>query len=337
MAVYFQMAELSDVPAYSVLTVTSSTTAGTFNSSNARASVFVPEGTDSTSYIESPSFSATNLWVHFVAVDTTVFPISPEAADKSMMRIMAGGTQRLRVNIVDVNTANMSIWTGASWTVLDTYVSAGQFDGIRNTWDVHAPVGASETVSVYMNNNLILSATGVDTTFTGAVSAFDKVIWGCPNFSSASFGLYYSEMIGADWNTIGSKLVTRIPDANGNYSEWTNDDYTIVDEVAGGTDYASSGTADQRTDWSMSSFPALGTNEQIVSVQLNAMINRDTGGPQNANFYIRQGSTDYHDSNQSLSTSQSLMKKVYTTDPSTSTDWNVANLNSATYGIRSRT
>lgn len=337
MAVYFQMAELSDVPVYSTLTVASSTTAGTFNSSNARASIFVPEGTDLTSYIESPSFSATNLWVHFVQTDTTVNVISPEAIDKSLMRIMAGGTQRLRVNIVDVNTINLSRWTGAAWAVLDTYVSAGQFDSTRNTFDVHAPVGAAETISVYLNNTLVLSATEVDTTFSGTVSAFDKVIWGCPNFSSTSFGVFFSELIGADWNTIGSKLVTRIPDANGNYSEWTNDDYTVVDEVAGGIDYASSGVADQRTDWSMSAFPALGANEQIVSVQINAMINRDTGGPQNANFFIRQGSTDYHDTNQSLSTSQSLMKTVYTTDPSTSSNWTVTNLNSATYGIRSRT
>lgn len=337
MTVYFQMTELADCGSYSVTGLQVRTTG--INTSNVRSGIEIDEGADASSFISSPTFSATDLWVHFNHY-VNVQNVSTTTSTKSMVRFMSGGTQRIRVNPVDANTVQIESWNGAAWTLLASGTATSIFaTSQRHITDIHATIGAAATISVYIDGTLIATAENVDTTFGGTVTAFDTVIWGCPNIAGSGTGLIYSEMIGANWNTIGSKLVTRIPDANGNYAEWTNGDFTVVDDIPGngGVDYATSGTADQRVDWSMSSFPELTGNLIVASTQINVMINRDTTGPQNANFFVRTGGTDYHSADQPLNITQSGLRQKYETDPSTSAAWDITNLNNTTFGIRSRT
>lgn len=334
MTVYFQMNEINDVAFKTVNNVIHKGSG--YDTNNARGAIGVTESSDTTGYFDSPAFSATDFWIH-MATHNPTFGVLGVTADKSMLRIMSGGNPKFRITPVDSNGIQIDRWSGSAWVTLASGTLSGMFGAnVRSVIDIHVEYGVAATITVYVNNTLIAVATNVDTTFSGTVTSYDLCRFGCPNNSSTGVEFGFSEIICADWNTIGSKLVTRIPDANGNYAEWTSGDYTIVDEVTGGIDYATSPIADQRVDWSMSSFPALTGNLVVASVQINATINRDTTGPQAANFYVRQGSTDYDDVDQALNVTQTSTRKQYPVDPSTGTTWSIANINSATYGIRSR-
>lgn len=339
MTIYVQMGEIADVVTQSGVTGD----AGFYNPSNSRSSIKVQHGSgsnDTNLYFHGSTFSSTNIWIHYIYGCSNSWGPETAIATRSMVRIMAGGTQRLRVTPTDAAGVKLEMWTGAAWTILGSYTPGSTlfFNNI-NTFDINATVAVDGQIRVYLNNTLIIGVDNVDTTFSGAVTAFDNVIWGCPQGALGfQIGMaFYSELYVTDWNTIGSKLVVKGPDANGAHAEWANGNFTVVDEYQGGVDYATSGTADQRVDWSMASFPALATNEVIVSVQVTSMINRDLGGPQHANFYVSRGGTDYDDTDQSLSLTQTRMSTRFENDPATSTTWTVADLNSTTFGIRSRT
>lgn len=350
MTVYFQMAELNEIN--NSLSLSHTTDGNYFNSSNVRLAFWTPNGlgagsggvgsNDTAGYFRGPTFSSTNLWIHtrircgapywWTAANTL------NLANQSMIKVMAGGTKRLRIIITSNSTIQLDKWNGSSWDALANYTllygQTGFYDTVH-TFDIHATIGASANIEVYMDNNVIMAASGVDTTFGGTVTAFDDIYFSFP--AGNGVVCYYSEIIAADWNTIGSKVVVRAPDANGANAEWYNGAYTVVDEILGGTDYATSATANQRVDWSMGSFPATGVNEIIPSVKISAMVNRDLIGPQNMNFYINRSGNNYDSGDQALPLIQSPLTQTLLTDPATGDVWSVANLNASTFGIRSRT
>lgn len=347
MTVYVQIGEISEITNQSPNNgfISWSGNGAYFNSSNVRSSIYVFAGggaNDSTAWFSGPSFSATNLWIHAnIFIDRYFYNIVNPSPTTSMLRIMANGVQRFRLVPYDHYTLKLEKWDGSNWVVLATYVHQvilGEITQSRRVFDIHATIGASASIVVYMDNTIIIAVDNVDTTFGGTVSAFDDVIFGTAAYSGFANGsVNFSEIIIADWNTVNSKLVVRYPDANGFYSEWENGDFTVVDEIYGGTDYATSLTANQRVDWSMTNFPAPSAVEIIPSVKVTASLNRDLIGPQAANFYIRRNGIDYDNTDMALNLLQRSESKTYTLDPSTNDVWTATNLNSSTFGIRSRT
>ena len=169
--------------------------------------------------------------------------------------------------------------TIGSYTVL--------MDSVRRVIDVYIRRGSPGEGRVYVNNVPAISTTVLDTTFGGAVSSYTA--WrgnGCRNYFTGY--AYYAEVIVADWNTIGAKLVTRIPDAAGTWNEWTGAGYTAVDEAVPTSDFMVSGTPNQRFSTSFSDFPAPGTGESIEAVRMSAALVKDAGGPQNYNYFARK-------------------------------------------------
>lgn len=339
MTVYVQIGDYNEVTSKSANSnVTMQLNSGYFNGSNVRSAINITTGDDSTAWFSGPTFSATNLWIHFVAqyADFFSYMTTPDAVH-SNMRIMANGTQRFRLVHYSSTLIKLEKWTGVGWSVIGSFTDPYQNFQARHTYDIHATIGASATITVYLDNTVIIAATGIDTTFGGTVTAFDNVIFSQTGWADYRSNSIFSEILCTDWNTIGSKVVVRIPDANGNYAQWTNGDYTVVDEPIGGTDYATSATADQRVDWSMGSFPATTGAEIVANVKFTTSINRDTVGPQNANYYIRRNSTDYDGTDKSLDLIQTNVSESYTVDPATSDVWTITNINAATFGVRSRT
>lgn len=352
MTVYYQMTELTDVD--TSVNLSHSTDGNYYNGGNVRMGFNVGGGgtygndgagsPDTYSYFKGPSFSATTLWLHvrmrcYGAVWwANINSLPTNLASQSMIKIMAGGTKRFRVIITGNYTIQLDRWNGSSWVTLSSYNTiygyVGFYDSVH-TFDIRMTIGVSTDMQVYLDNNVILAASGVDTTFGGTVTAFDDIYFSQP--SGNAVAATYSEIICADWNTVGSKVVVRVPDANGANAEWYNGAYTVVDEMLGGTDYATSATANQRVDWSLGTFPTAGANEIIPYAKLTAIVNRDLTGPQNMNFYVNRGSINYDAGDQTLPLIQSARSQLYLTDPATGDVWTTANLNASTFGIRSRT
>jgi hypothetical protein len=297
-----------------------------FNSANARGRLNFAQRT-STLWLETPSFSATEFWTH------GNFYLESYSSDDHFVIWYSGTTQYLGIRrVAGTSTAQVRWWNGSSWIVLGTYTFTSQ----PHLLDVYIKVGSPGEVRVYQNNLPVFHSLTIDTTFGGAVSAFTKVRFPAVS-TSIGTNNGYSEIIVADWNTIGSKLVTRAPNAAGTYNEWSGAGFSAVDEIAETNDLIASGTADQRFSFNLADFPALGSGESVQAVKVAAAAVRDASGPQNLNFFTRQGTTDHHATDKTVTTPLSGVSHIFDVNPATGAEWTITDLNAAEFGVRSRT
>lgn len=329
MTVYFQGAEKADFVLSAWTPGVSHSTASTsFVAANSRASLIQGEESSDAVYMQSTSFSATEFWTHFKRL-TTAFSSS---ANPWFISWRSGGTPYIGLQATSGTSVSLRWWNGSSWVTIGSFVTVADLE----TYDVYIKVGNPGQVRVYKDNLPVASSITIDTTFGGAVSAFDSIRMQCAT-AQFSTSTRYAEVIVADWNTIGSKLVTRIPDAAGTYSEWGGAGYTSVDELTEDNTMMASGTVDQRFSVTCTDFPALGTGESIEAVKVAGAIVKDAGGPQSVNFFTRVSGTDYHSSDQAAPASINGLRQVYDVNPNTSAAWTVSELNAAEFGVRSRT
>ena len=332
MTVYFQGAEASDFILTGVSAGNMGSTAGRFNSANSRGYMsFTVSIADDTQYIESDNFVATDFWSH----QSFYGAVSAGGTASYFYKIFdQAGVDRIRIKRISSTSIGLDYWNGSAWVSIGTYTVS--FDSVRHVYDLYVLLGNPGQVRLYVDGIAAIYTTSLDTTFGGATTSFKKGRWG-PVGTGATNSSAHSECIIADWNTIGSKLVTRIPNAAGTYSEWTGAGYTAVDELIPSSDFMLSGTANQRFSVSYSSFPTEATGESVESLKIAAWINKDAGGPQNANFFTRVSATDYNLSDQAVPTVQSPLYNSWAQNPNTSAAWTAAILNGAEFGIRSRT
>lgn len=246
----------------------------------------------------------------------------------------ANGIARIGVQF-SATGVSLRYWNGSSWVTLGSYTMG---DDVLRLVDVYIRVGNPGEVRLYINALPIASSTTIDTTFGGTVTAFSKFRLG--NIALSGGIVSYSEVIVASWNTIGAKLVTRAPNAAGSYNDWTGAGYTAIDEVPYAGDMMVSGTANQRFSVNFADFPALATGESLQAVKVSGAMVKDAAGPQNVNFFVRVGATDYDDTDQAapaaINTTNPL-SKLWDLSPATGLEWTLAELNAAEFGVRSRT
>jgi hypothetical protein len=339
MTVSFMGCEVEDFASFTG-TVEDSTFTSGLRSTNVRANIKITgTTTEDANRLETAAFALDDFWTKFVLGYASVPPTG--VASHNIAKWYAGGTPRLALRWTNVTTGALEIrkWNGASWDSLATgTLAAAIIFGTTNSYrifDVHIKLGNPGAIRLYCQEILVISDDTVDLTWSG-VTDLDKVVFNSLG-ATAARDAYYSEVLVTDWSTIAGKVVSKGPDANGNYQEWGNSAFGNVDEVVAGADFATSGTADQRTCYSMGAFPALGTNEAIAAVQMAATANRDAAGPQNANLFTRISSTDYHGSDKSLNVAATFVQQKWETSPATAAAWTIAEINGAEFGVRSRT
>ncbi|RUW41533.1 hypothetical protein EOA37_09740 [Mesorhizobium sp. M2A.F.Ca.ET.015.02.1.1] len=340
MTVYFQGAEIQDF----VLTGNAihSTAAGDFNSSNSRAAA-VPSSTTGTSSgstetndILDGNFSAgaTDFWTHFYCkFGTTVL-----GTTNRFLMWLSGGTRLLGLRLASSTgptTVEIGKFASGAWSTLGTATAGVISTNTLYKFDVHIVIGNPGTVAVYLDGVPIFNDNTLNLSWAG-VSSFDAVRLARPIITSGA-ATRFSEIIVADWNTVGSKLVTAAPDANGNYTAWAGAGYTALNEVTPAATYMTSGTANQRISVSLGNFPALAANERVESVKVVANALRDASGPQKLNLFYRVNGTDNDDSDQSLTLSAANYSHSWAASPDTASYWTPTELNASEPGVRSRT
>lgn len=329
MGVLFQAAELED---WAVNYGCVNNTGAYFNPANARANVFASLGSDFTYGVQSFPFSANEFWSSFV-----IHASATGSTPSKFFTLEAGGIKRIAISQSAAASTMLRAfqWNGSAW---DTTVTAGLNSmaqaAVRTKYDVFVKLGNPGILRVYKDGLPVIAVTP-DYSFGGLANLDTMGLWG----SSAAGGTttYFSEAIVATWNTIGSKLVTRVPDANGNYTAWLGGGFGAVDEVILGTDFLTSAAADQRVSFSLTDFPALVAGEVINTVGINSFASRDGGGPSQMNHFTRIGSTDYDAANKTLSVAQAAVRTNFDVSPATGIAWTIAELNAAQFGMRSRT
>lgn len=290
-----------------------------------------------TDWCETDTFSATDFYTHFFGgwgLLTNASPTYP------IMGFYSGSTCYLGLWFNNSNgNYDGKYWNGSSWVTI--FSSNAVFYNAAYNWDFYIKVGTSGTgeFKVYYNNQVIGSTNSLDTTFGGAVSSFTKVRMGVGNNNGVG-AFYFSEVIVADWPTLGARLPTISPNAAGTYTEFAGGSYTAIDDLGLLSDFLTSNTANERMSAGFTDLSALGTGESIVNVKVLATASRDTVGPQNANLFTRISATDYHGSDQAVQTTLAAVPRPvqnWATSPATSSLWTVTEINAAEFGMRSRT
>lgn len=292
--------------------------------------------TEDASYIHKSFSSAqTTFWAHFCyASQYTNYFSTRCATNPVFIKFYSGGVKKLgfRFTTNTSNTLELVQWNGSAWVSVTTapYGTTVGIPGTNDPWQVDIFIDISGgRVSFYRNQAPVLTVTGVSFIAT----SFDAIRLSTPSGD----GLCYSEVLVADWNTMLSRVVSKAPNGNGNYTEWTGAGYTALDELQAAADYMTSGTANQRQGVTCSSWPALGTSENVEYVQINVASIRDISGPANQNVYWRISATDYNDSDTAVNTSLTKTFRGFATNPATGAAWTPTILNSAEVGVRSRT
>jgi hypothetical protein len=328
MTVLFAATELMDFEVFA--NAAEATTASTFNSSNGRASILPTNGAVDTNYLDCDfSAASADFWLHDV-----IWTASLAATSGEFVRVYSGGTQRIAVK-VNSTSGDLVVqkWNGSAWVTLLTTATGVIVGNTRFVLDLHVVLGNPGKIALYINGAVVAADATLDVSFSG-VTGFDKVR--LSNARTSSSNTYHSEVIVADWNTIGSKIVSKAPDANGNYTAWTGV-YTDIDDISGGSDVLASGSANQRESFSMADFPALSGSEVIAAVGMGISALRDAGGPQNVNMFTRIASTDYDGADRTLNAATTNRQVLWQVSPATSAAWTVAEINGAEFGVRSRT
>ena len=215
-------------------------------------------------------------------------------------------------------TANLGILTDV-WYYLEIDIT------------IHDTAGAYE---LRVNGVSVLSDSSVDTRNGGSGTCNTAtLIWGTTGSCSYDDGYAAS---GSSSFQGEIRVVTQVPTGDGADQDWDpssgSDGYAMVDEIPedGDTTYISSGTGGDKDTFT---FPALGLSGTVLAVQTVAVARKDDSGSRSIKSVVRSGGTDYAGSSHALSTSYAAYPDIWTTDPDTSSAWDVAGVDAAEYGV----
>lgn len=332
MTVYFAGSELQDWATVSGTRPVNNTT-GTSQrkTANQRATAYWSAGSaDDTDYVDSAAFGTpTEIWTHFVWYHA----YTSGTAKGSVSWYDQGGTKRFRLIRASSISWNFQYWNGA-W---NTIGACAIIEDTRQDVDVYIKIGTAGTgrASVYVDGVTVMADMTVDYTVGGAVTSLSKLrLQGVATSNTNS--IYFSEVIVADWNTIGASYVTRVPDAAGTHTAWAGA-YTAVDEAVPASDTIAGAANGDRWTCLLTDLSALASGESIEAVKVGIWANRDAAGPQNVNIMTRISGTDYDGTDLTLSTTMGPRSYSWALNPATSGAWTVSDVNGAEFGVRART
>ncbi len=328
---YFQGAELQDFAAYSGAVHNS--TAGFYKAANARCAIQCASGAEDANFIDTTSFSADDFWSHFVASwASNAF----QNMQRNFAKWYAGGVNRIALWQSAANSDRLEArkWNGAAWESIGISGPLGLLLSTTYTFDVYIKLGNPGSIRVYMDRVPIIAVDDANLTFPSVI-ALDKFRLSTSTVQAAA-SARYSEVIVANWNTLGSKLVSRAPAANGYYSEWAGLGHTALSEITPAATYMTSGAANQRISVAMAAFPALAAGERIERVKVAANKLRDASGPQKSNIFYRVAGTDDDRADRALTVSAADYTEAWDASPATGTYWTPTELNASEPGVRSR-
>lgn len=125
------------------------------------------------------------------------------------------------------------------------------------------------------------------------------------------------------------------PDSAGNYTQFTpsaGSNYQCVDEAVANddTDYVSSATAAQKDSYG---FGAVGITGSVKGIQSLILHRKDDAGSRTIRRLVRVSGTDYNGSNISVGDSYQYAREIIETNPNTSADWTIADIDGAEFGV----
>lgn len=128
-----------------------------------------------------------------------------------------------------------------------------------------------------------------------------------------------------------------LPNADGNYSQWTRStgttDYTLVDEVSrSSSDYIEEGTTS--TNKTSVGLEATGSETDILAVQVHSNAFLSAAGSEQFREIMRHSTSDGNGTTHTVdSTTEEAFRSIFELNPSTSAQWTAAALDAAEIGV----
>lgn len=188
---------------------------------------------------------------------------------------------------------------------------------------------------VYRNGALVYEFLG-DTLVTGYTS-FNRLYLQSPYTGGTnSSGWAYSQVMISSNNTVGTKLKTLVPTANGTHTDWTGV-FTDVDETGiAGVDNITSTVAGDIETYALGDIGTEGDPYNVAAVVTGYTASVQPTGPQNINPVLRVTATNYFQT--ALAGLDGSLKgygSIYELSPATGIAWTKVEVNGMELGVRS--
>ena len=329
---YYSISEMADGAPSGTANVTVSTTAGTYDTGRQRGSMKISNVAD---FIDTAPFidqvSPTTLY--FTA---TIYQETAQNHFQLPLLEFINSSGQTIVRMICATNAgtkySIQYWSGSasgfvdigSGTAIDfpfstkTKLSGKIICGGASASTIIINVGTSQVLNLSVTNSNLNNVARVRHRNAGASNT------------------YWTELAGANFDL--KDLLIRCDPPTGNSTTntaWTGA-FGDVDEAGiDDTDFIASGTTTQREGFTHASYTLPGSMA-IDSVWVTGRGRVGIGGPTDAKFSLRIGSTNYDSSALGLSGSLTGVGRYWATDPSTSAAWaGATNYNSAEFGALS--
>lgn len=289
--------------------VTEATTAGTFNATYCRSSLFC---SGSTQAIDSEVLGA-------LATAYTRFDFyTAYVANSGRVYVRwynSSGTEVFRLTGNTSSQFQMQYWSGATWTNIGGTATAP--NSVLSTIQVKIVCGASGAAELLVNDVSVASGTAA----MAAVTNIDKVQY-VDNIGGGS-ALYYSRITVANVDLTGYQQFLSPATSNGTDTGGTGT-YTDINELPlNDATMISLAAAGDRHDFK-SAARSFGSTT-VKGVTITARAQKGLSGPTKMKFYLLISGTRYYSPDVSLTTSLTGYEYTWELNPATSAAWtNVA-------------
>lgn len=243
------------------------------------------------------------------------------------------GTEIFRIRSVDTSgNLRAQYWDGSAYQNIGATIN--QSASGRSDWDIHLICGASGSFEIFKDNISVCSGSHNDADVNNVVA----VRFYTGSNSTSTSRATYSEIVIATTQTTDLHVFQRAPTGNGNYTTWAGS-YTDVDEQGYSDADFISGTTNGEKESFTTGARTIGSLE-VKAIAVHARAKRDTGGPQNLQMMLRNGSTDHFSSNvPGLTTTYGPVEAIWELDPATSSKWSATDAGNASlnFGVQAIT
>lgn len=338
MTIYFAGGETEAfVVSSSAQVAESTTTAASWDSAYARCSIRLSNGSapSTSDYAETPTLSAslTTCWVHW----EWYYNSTTGNSGSTMLTLYnSSATAVFRLQFTSAGVLQPQYWNGSAWTNLGSTFSISL--AVKYTFDLKLVCGGSGSAEFY-SGGILQVGVGGSASMT-SVTNVQKVRWNnnTTNGSNANQS-QISQCIVADVSTVGWKFHLKPPTGDSSTNTAFTGTFADVDETVLSTaDFIQSSAANDVETFTGAAL-TLGSGT-VKAVVVSGLAKNSATGPQNLQFALRRGSTNYFSSSVSgISNGYLPFQNIWETDPSTSSTWTTANAGSASteFGVKSIT
>ena len=279
--------------------------------------------------IALPGANYNELWVGFGVRSSEATPTAsnyygflqchqPSGTSVSFALNSSYGIDVSRYNSSVLGSTDPGIVTYNVWHYFEAYIKMGD--------------GTDGAVTVKLDGNQELALTSIDNRYYPGEDIQYVSLSACNNQKTMDFDDLYvhtSKFLG------DIKVVTKLPDADGSYSDFTplsGSNYENVDETTPDDD-TSYNVGAAVGDQDSFTIPTTGIDGEIAGVQLSNYVKKTGTKATGIKNLVRVGGSNYLGDEEFLATEYAYKTTIHEDNPDTSNPWGYSELGSAEFGI----